>query len=481
MQPRMNSLELSPEHFRALAAELVDLTAQYLASVDSRPVFPATNGAVTEQLFSEAAPEHGLGERAFDALKQVIEQCRVQNGRFFGYVQGSADPISALGDFVASILNQNMTAWRSSPAGVSIERAVVRWLAEAVGCHGFSGTLTGGGSAANLMGLAMARESRIPANDRGIQVAGGSVIYVSEQVHMSIPKAVALLGIGRDNLHYVPCDETYRMLPWELERAISADENQGRRPLAVVVSAGTVNTGSIDPLPEISGICRTHGLWLHVDGAYGALAAIAAAQKFHGLAEADSLSLDPHKWLYQPLDCGCLLYKDSEVARKTFAYTGSYARQLSSDPIEGFAFFEESIELSRRFRALKLWLSLRYHGLKNFRSAIQRNLEQAQRLASIIRHSPDLELSGPVELSVVCFRHRLAKDASEERRTRFNLALLKSIVSRGRIYLSNAELQGKFCLRICIVNHLTTDSDIDAVVPEVLNAAGEMISQSEFT
>jgi aromatic-L-amino-acid/L-tryptophan decarboxylase len=477
----MNPLELPPEHFRALAAKIVGLSAQYLAGLDSRPVFPATSGTATEQLFSEAVPEHGLGDRAFEALNQMMAHCRVHNGRFFGYVQGSADPISALGDLVASILNQNMTAWRSSPAGVSIERTVVRWLAEAVGCHGFSGTLTGGGSAANLMGLAMARESRIPANDRGIHAVGAGVIYASDQIHMAVPKAVAMLGIGRENLRYIPCDDSYRMLPSELERAITADKADGRRPIAVVASAGTVNTGSIDPFPEIAGICRAHNLWLHVDGAYGALAAIAAPQKFDGLAEADSLSLDPHKWLYQPLDCGCLLYKNSEIARKTFTYTGSYARQLSSDPIEGFAFFEESMELSRRFRALKLWLSLRYHGLENFRSAIRKNLEQAQRLASAIRNSPDLRITGPVELSAVCFRHRLAEVASEEARTRFNLALLKRIVRRGRIYFSNAELKGKFCLRICIVNHLTKDSDIDAVVPEVLNAAAEIISQREFT
>jgi aromatic-L-amino-acid/L-tryptophan decarboxylase len=480
MQPSMNPLELPLEHFRALAAQAVGISAEYLSSLDSRRVFPETSGAVTEQLFLEEIPEHGLGDRAFAALIEVIAHCRAQNGRFFGYVQGSADPISVLGDFVASTLNQNMTAWRSSPAGVSIERTVVRWLAEVVGCRGFSGTLTGGGSAANLMGLAMARESRIAANDRGISAGGTAVIYASEQVHMSIPKAVALLGIGRHNLHYIPCDESYRMLPAELERALGTDLARGQGPFAVVATAGTVNTGSIDPLPEIAAICRAHDLWLHVDGAYGALAAIAAPEKFDGLSEADSLSLDPHKWLYQPLDCGCLLYKDSEIARKTFAYTGNYARQLSSDPIEGFAFFEESMELSRRFRALKLWLSLRYHGLKNFRSAIQQNLEQAKRLASTIRNSPDLELTGPVELSAVCFRHRLAKDACEETRTRFNLALLKSIVSRGRIYLSNAELKGRFCLRICIVNHLTTDSDIDGVVPEILKAAAEINSQPEF-
>ena len=420
-----------------------------------------------------------MGEQAFDALREVIAHSRAQNGRFFGYVQGPGEPVAALGDLVASILTQNITAWRSSPAGVSIERTVVRWLAEAIGCQGFSGTLTGGGSAANLMGLTMARESRIPANDRGIHSAGVGVIYASEQVHMAVPKAVAMLGIGRDNLHYIPCDDSYRMIPSALEHAIRTDQAQGRKPIAVVASAGTVNTGSIDPLAEIAVIARQHDLWLHVDGAYGALAAVAVPQKFDGLAQADSLSLDPHKWLYQPLDCGCLLYRDASVARKTFSYTGTYAKQLSSDPIEGFAFFEESMELSRRFRALKLWLSLRYHGLDSFRAAIQKDLDHAQFLAEAIKNSQILELTGPVELSAVCFRHRLKEEASEEARNLFNLALLKRIVRRGKVYLSNTELKGKFCLRACIVNHLTRDKDIASVVPEVLDAASEIMSEHE--
>jgi aromatic-L-amino-acid/L-tryptophan decarboxylase len=472
----MKPLELSPEHFGALAADMVNLCVEYLSTLDTRPVFPKTSGAETEQLFAGGVPEHGMGEQAFDALRDVIAHSRAQNGRFFGYVQGPGEPIAALGDLLASILTQNITAWRSSPAGVSIERTVVRWLAEAVGCQGFAGTLTGGGSAANVMGLAMARESRIPANGRGIYNAGVGIIYASEQVHMAVPKAVAMLGIGRDNLHYIPCDDSYRMILSELERAIRTDEAQGRKPIAVVASAGTVNTGSIDPLSEIAAIARDHDLWLHVDGAYGALAAIAIPQKFDGLAEADSLSLDPHKWLYQPLDCGCLLYRDAGVARKTFSYTGSYAKQLSSDPIEGFAFFEESMELSRRFRALKLWLSLRYHGLDSFRAAIQQDLDHAQRLVAAIKDSSALELTGPVELSAVCFRHRVNKDASEEVRNLFNLALLKRIVSRGKIYLSNTELKGKFYLRVCIVNHLTKDRDIASVVPEVLDAALEIMS-----
>lgn len=471
----MDPLELSAEEFRRLAARVSDFSADFLTGIDSRPIFPKTSGTDTERLFSTGLPEIGLGAAALDALVDVIAHSRAQNGRFFGYVQGPGEPVSALGDLLASILNQNMTAWRSAPAGVTIERTVVRWLAEAVGCGGFLGTLTGGGSAANLMGLTMAREAKTPANERGLRGAltgvGVGVVYASEQVHMAVPKAVAMIGIGRENLRTVPCDASYRMIPSQLEQAIRRDRAEGTIPIAVVASAGTVNTGAIDPLREIAEIVHVHGAWMHVDGAYGALAAIAAPEKFDGLALADSVSLDPHKWLYQPLDCGCLLYRDVGMARTTFAYTGDYARQLSQDPVEGFAFFEESIELSRRCRALKLWLSLRYHGLAAFRAAIRKDLDCAQRLAAAVAGSPALELLGPVELSAVCFRHLVSGGASEEERNRFNLALLKRIVARGQVYLSNATLHGKFCLRACIVNHLTKEADIDAVIPEVLAAA----------
>jgi aromatic-L-amino-acid/L-tryptophan decarboxylase len=471
----MRTLEISPDEFRRLAGEVVDLSARYLSGLDARPIHPVTSGEETERLFSEDLPERGLAAQALAILAEVATHSRAQNARFFGYVQGPGEPVAALGDLAASILNQNMTAWRSSPGGVTIERTVVRWLAQAVGCQGFFGTLAGGGSAANLMGLTMAREAKTPANERGLRNAPPGVVYASEQVHMSVPKAVAMIGIGRENLHAIACDESYRMIPSKLEEAIRRDKARGLAPVAVVASAGTVNTGAIDPLRAIAEIARAEGVWTHVDGAYGALAAIAAPEKFDGLAMADSLSLDPHKWLYQPLDCGCLLYRDLDMARQTFKYTGDYAKQLSTDPVEGFAFFEESIELSRRFRALKLWLSLRYHGLETFRAAIRRDLEHAQRLAAAVCQCPELELLNGIELSAVCFRHRMKKDASEEERNRFNMALLKRVIARGRVYISNAALKGKFCLRVCIVNHLTKDSDIDALVPEVL-AAGQEVS-----
>ena len=470
----MNPIEISPKQFRRLAEQVTKLAAEYLENLDAPRISPAISGEESGRLFHTPLPELGMGEEALRNLPDVMRSSRAQNGRFFGYVLGSGEPVGAVADLLASVLNQNVTAWRSGPAAAVIEHTVVGWLAQAIGCARFRGHLTGGGSSANLMGLAMAREMKAPANETG--TAAGCVVYASEEVHMSIPKSVALLGIGRDNLRLVPTDASFHMIPGELEAQIESDKASGKIPLAVVASAGTVSTGAIDPLREIAGIAQRHGLWFHIDGAYGALAAMAERERFDGLELADSMSLDPHKWLYQPLDCGCLLYRSPEAARRAFSHTGDYARTLSANPIEAFAFFEESLELSRRFRALKLWLSLRYHGFAAFRQSIGQDLEHARRLAGAIRRDPQLELLAPVELSAVCFRHRGNGKLPEDELNRFNLALLKRVVEHGRVYLSNASLRGKFYLRACVVNHRTTDADIDSVVPEVLAAAREIES-----
>ena len=470
----MNPLEISSREFSQLAEKVTTLCAGYLDRLDSQPISPAITGDESLRRFDSRLPEQGIKDEVLNDITDLTLSSRAQNGRFFGYVLGSGEPVAAVADLLASVLNQNVTAWRSGPAAVIIEKTVVGWLAEAVGCPGFHGHLTGGGSSANLMGLAMAREAAAPANESGIK--SGGVIYASGQIHMSIPKSVALLGIGRNNLRLIPTDASLRMNPEELEKQIAQDKAGGRTPLAVVASAGTVNTGAIDPLRQIAGIAHRHGAWFHIDGAYGALAAIADRSKFDGMELADSISLDPHKWLYQPLDCGCLLYRSSDAAQKAFSHTGDYARSLTQDPIEGFAFFEESLELSRRFRALKLWFSLRYHGLAAFRESIRKDLAQARRLAEAIRAEPKLELLAPVELSAVCFRYR-GTISSEEELNRFNQALLKRILERGRIYLSNASLGGKFSLRACIVNHRTIDPDVDTVVPEALEAAKTSLSQ----
>lgn len=459
-------LDLSPEEFLRLAERMARLGADYLRRLDRLPIRPPVTGAEVARALDGDPPARGRGEAVVELLRTVVDGGRAQNGRFLAYVMGSGEPVGAAADLLASVLNQNLTAWRSSPAGATVERTVVRWLAEAVGCRGFTGSLTGGGSPANLMGLAMAREAKAPANERG---ARPGAVYASEQCHMSIGKAVALLGLGRENLRLVPVDADFRMRVDLLEEAIRKDRAAGLQPIAVVASAGTVATGSIDPVGPIADLAGREGLWLHVDGAYGALAALAAPEQLGPLARADSLSLDPHKWLYQPVDCGCLLFKDAASARRAFSHTGDYARSFAEDPVEGFAFFEESLELSRRFRALRLWTSIQYHGLDAFRDAIRRDLAHARALAERVSREPALELLAPVALSAVCFRHRFA-DAPDAR----NAALLEAVNRRGRVYLSNATIRGAFALRACFVNHRTTDADVGVVVDEVLAAAREL-------
>jgi glutamate/tyrosine decarboxylase-like PLP-dependent enzyme len=468
----MSHLELTNTEFRALAARVTEMGAGLLAGLEQARAFPAVSGEALARVFAEPLPEQGLGSRALDALTEVLRCSRAPTPRFYGYVLGSGEPVAALADLLASLLNQNVTAWRSAPAAVTIERQLVRELAAALGCAGFSGSLCGGGSMANLMGLAMAREKLRPANERGARPA---VVYASSEVHMSIGKAVALLGLGRENLRLIGADEAYRLDTRSLREAIAADRAAGREPLAVVASSGTVSTGSIDPLAEIAAVCRGERLWLHVDGAYGALAALAIPEAFAGLEAADSLSLDPHKWLYQPLDCGVLLFRDPAAARAAFSFTGDYAKSLAADALEGYTFFDESLELSRRFRALKLWLSLRYHGLRAFREAIRADLDHARALAADISATPALELLAPVALSAVCFRHRAQAPGADA--DSLNAAILRRVIERGRVYLSNATPRGRFALRACFVNHRTSEQHVREIVPEVLAAAREVLER----
>lgn len=458
----MTRLELSPDELSAAMEKAFALAKDFWVTLPERSSYHGTTGAETTRHFTRTWGEAGFGAAVLDDFRAIADRSRPPGGRFFGYVLGSNEQVAALAEFLASVLHQNVTAWRSGPAAVAVERTVVGWLADAVGCAGFTGSLCGGGSAANLMGLAMAREAKTPANEDGVR--GQCVVYASDQVHMSIDKAVALLGIGRRNLRVVPSDDDFRMRTDALSAAIAADRAAGKRPFAIVASAGTVSTGAIDPLPEIAAIAKANDLWLHVDGAYGALAALARPDLFEGLALADSLSLDAHKWLYQPLDCGCLLFRDAAMARNAFSHSGDYVKVTNTDPVEAFAFFDETIELSRRFRALKLWMSMQYHGRAAFRDAIALDLSHARLLEDLIRGESELELMATGPLSAVCFRHRGAD----------NEAVLKRVIERGRVYISNATIRGAFALRACFVNNRTREDDVRSIVTEVLEAARDI-------
>ena len=458
-----HALKISKAELERLTTDAAELASTYWSSLGDRPAFPSTSGPRTVELFTRPWDDAPRGSDVLQDFTMIAHHARPSSSAFFGYVAGSGEPVAAIGDLLASVLNQNVTAWRSAPSAVVVEQTVVKWLAEAIGCDEFSGSLCGGGSAANLMGLAMAREAKLPANQEGVT---GGVVYASEEVLMSIPKAVALLGLGQRNLRLIPSDDQFRIQPHLLREAIAADRRAGLKPIAIVASAGTVATGAIDMLEEVAAIARTEELWLHVDGAYGVLAALAVPERFQGLALADSLSLDGHKFLYQPIDCGCLLFRDAQHARMAFSNSGDYVQVFSQDSVEAFAFFDESLELSRRFRALKLWMSLQYHGRRAFREAVLRDLAHAQTLAEAVRNEPDLELLAPVPLSAVCFRHC----------TKNNQAILTRVIQRGRVFISNATIGGRFGLRACFVNHLTTEADVEAIISEVIAAAGEVVS-----
>jgi aromatic-L-amino-acid/L-tryptophan decarboxylase len=463
MKPR--PLLVSTDDWGGLAQRVVEEAESFMEGLETSPIRPSSTGEETLDLFGGPVPEIGLGAAALDDLRAVADHSRAGNGRFFGYVMGSGEPVAALGDLFASVINQNGTAWRSGPATAIIERTVVAWLAEAIGCPEFSGILTSGGSLANLMALAMARETRVPANDSGVT---GGVVYASSEAHMSIGKAVGLLGLGRDNLRLLPCEDDFRLSPEVLRRAVRADRDAGLTPLAVVACGGTIVTGAVDPILELVEVAQDEHLWVHVDGAYGVPAAMVEPEMFAGLNGVHSVSMDAHKWLYQPLDCGVLLYRDRSAARRAFSMTDDYAASLSVDPIEGDVFFEETIELSRRTRALKLWLSLRYHGLAAFREAIADNMRLARLLAKLVDEDPALERVADVSLSAVCFRWTAGDPTLRDVQ---NAQILDTVNRRGRVYLSNATVGGEFVLRACITNHRTTDADVAAIIQEVKAAA----------
>jgi aromatic-L-amino-acid/L-tryptophan decarboxylase len=499
-QRRASALELGGEEFDELSERMLRLIADYFAQLPQLPVFPSAAGATHTERLRRELPVEGA------SLEQIVEDCRAiiagsrHNGhpKFFGYVASPSTPVGAFADLLASALNVNVTSWRSAPAATVLEKMVLGWLSEMIGYgDGAHGLLTSGGSMANLNALLIAHRSRSPEAEvarRGLWSAGPPrTLYASEQVHMSIPKAADILGLGRDQVRLVKTDERLRLDVRDLREAVEADTARGLKPFCVVASAGTVNTGAVDPLAEIASFASSLGLWFHVDGAYGALGALDESKRalFEGIERADSVSLDPHKWLYAPVDCGCLLFRDEGAARRAFLSTDAdYIKVHEETTAESFAFWDYGIELSRRFRALKVWMMLSYYGARRVREAITEDNELASYFGARVREAEDFELLAPVELSICCFRYvprsvreRLGCAEGEERAglnrelDRLNAGVMLAVQRGGRAYLSNVTLRGVYGLRACIVNFRTTRADIDQTLDILRDAARAAIEQ----
>ena len=383
--------------------------------------------------------------------------------------------IAAFADLLASTLNANLTIWRSAPAPVELERLTINWVRQILGFPPETGGLfVSGGSMANLAALAAARQTK----DHSL---GRLRMYASSATHFSITKAAALLGIGRENVQHVAVDERFRMRVDDLVARINADLEAGYVPFCVIGNAGTVDTGAVDPLGEIREVANRFQLWMHVDGSYGAFAILApsARKLFAGMEQADSIALDPHKWLYLPVDVGCVIYRDPEIARTAFAHEAEYTRMFGEKEDEAFVCWDYGPELSRRFRALKVWMLLKGVGLDRLSEAIESNLACARHLESMVQASDDFEMVAPVELSIFCFRHVPVqlRNQSPKAIDAFNERLLLALQRDGSSYLSNAMLGGRFALRGCVLNYRTTLRDMEILLDD-LRRAGKSLATS---
>ncbi len=461
---------------RATAHEVVDLLADYLESVEERAVFPAGAPAEVAALFDGPPPV------APEPVDRIIADIRekllpwsthVGHPGYLGLITPSPTPIGALGDFVASVLNQNCGAYSIGPAAVAIERRVVRWLADLIGFGPpAGGHLTSGGMMANFEGLKLARDfaSGDRAQQEGIcgPMAMPMAMYVSEERHVSLDKAADCIGIGRGGLRVLPTDAEFRVRLDALEEAIAADRRRGVRPACIIGLAGTTNTGAIDPLPELRRIADREGMWLHVDAAYGGgmLLSQRRPRRLAGIAEADSVTIDPHKWFYAPLDAGAIVVRDAGRLTASYGIEPPYLR--SADP-ERFDFYVHSFEQSRRFRALKLWMSFRRYGLHEVGRWVDANCDCAEHLYKLCAESGDLEPAARPPMSAVCLRYRGPEDGedAEPRAAELHTEVARRIQDAGRFWISTTRLKGRTYFRINPVNFRTRLQHMDALVMEL--------------
>src|SRR4051794_26465 len=460
---------------RALGYQAVDLLVERL----SDPSIPALRRATPAETAARVAGPPPDGARPFeDVLAQLSADVlpfmsRADHPRYFAFIPTCQTFPGALSDFIASALNVYAGSWMEAAGPSQIELTVLDWFKDWLGYDGEAGgLLLNGGSAANMTALACAREALVgPMSDR-------VVAYASDQAHSSVARAARLLGFRPDQLRILPAGEDLRLRPETLARAIEADLAAGRVPLFASASAGSTNTGAIDPLGELADVCRAHGVWLHVDAAYGGFTALTERGRaaLRGIGAADSIALDPHKWLYQPVECGCLLVRQGHLLRRAFEVTPEYLRDAAVRDGE-VNFSDLGLQLTRGWRALKVWLSIQTFGLDAFRQAIDNALDLAVLAEARVRETPALELLSGAQLGIVCFRRRF--DGDEEEGAARNAALVERLAESGQALVSSTRLQGVYAIRLCVLNHTSRPEDVEwvldwfarAELPEPVRAA----------
>lgn len=477
LKTRVAPLAISSEEFRELATQLTGRIADFLDSIPQRPITRAESPAVV-RLALEA--QRTLPKQGADAAQllhhaaDLLFDHSLFNGhpRFWGYVTSSPALIGVLGELLAAAVNPNVGAWLLSPMASEIEGQTIRWIAEMlsypVDCGGL---FVSGGNMANLVCFLAARQAKSAWDVRTKGMDGTRLrAYCSKETHTWIHKAANISGMGTDALRWIPVDDEMRMDLTALREQILKDGEAGDRPALVVGNAGSVSTGAIDPLPEMAALCREFDLWFHVDGAYGGLAAVLpdAPVAFAGLREADSVAVDPHKWLYAPLEAGCALVRDPEKLRAAFAYHPPYYHF----GVEATNYFDLGPQNSRGFRALKVWLALQQVGREGYEQMLSDDIRLARALFDRISQYAELDALTQ-SLSITTFRFVPTDLNSDDVKAanyldELNLELLTRLQSSGEAYLSNAVVHGRFALRACIVNFRTSLADIESLLSIVV-------------
>jgi len=483
MAARGAPLEMGADAFRRAGHELIDRIADFLDSIADRRVNPSESPVMVREALGadRTLPARGVDAAALlNRAAGLLFDHSLFNGhpRFWGYVTSSAAPIGALGDLLASAVNPNVGAWPLSPMASEIEAQTIRWIAEMVHYPMECGGLfVSGGNMANMVCFLAARQARAGCDVRKEGPGRARLrAYCSSETHTWIQKAADLSGLGTDAIRWIAANERQQMDVAELRRQIAADLEAGDRPFLVVGSAGSVSTGAVDPLPEMAALCRELDLWLHVDGAYGGLAAVLphAPQELAGLCEADSVAVDPHKWLYAPLEAGCALVRRREDLQNAFSWHPPYYHFGT----EAINYFDLGPQNSRGFRALKVWLSLQQAGRDGYVRMISDDIALSRRLFARLAEFAEIEALTQ-SLSIATFRFvpeglGAGGERSEEYLNALNNELLTRIQNSGEAYVSNAVINGKFALRACIVNFRTTVADIDALPALVVKLGREL-------